>query len=154
MQGEEQFQGLLTAQKCTKSFSSLETRFWSPSSSQDHNIPSEADTSNQIATQIVFSKVARGEGPHPRLCNNPKDCIPFSSRTAAKGGASWGAPPRAGSPGIPPVQPRRLLNPSLTCPIDHPKPVRDPKSTESFLHIQKIKADIFLHIGPNPVNTF
>lgn len=153
MLGEEQFQGLLTAQKCIRSFSSLETRLWNPSSTQDHNTPSEADTSNQITVQIVFSKVARGEGPHPPLYN-PKDCIPFSSRTAAKGGASWGAPPRADSLGIPPAQPRNLLNLALPCLTDHSKPVRDHKSTESFLHIQKIKADIFLHIGPNPVNTF
>lgn len=144
----------LAAQKCIKSFSSLETRIWSPSRSQDPNSPSEADTSNPTATQIVFSKAARGEGPHPPLCNNPKDCIPFSSRTAAKEGASWAAAPKAGSLGISPVQPRRLLNLTLPCPTDPFKPVRDRKSTESFLHIQKIKADIFLHIGPNPVNTF
>ena len=87
--GEEQFQSLLTAQKCIKSFPFLETRLQSQSSKtvrQDRNTPLEIDTSNQSAMQIGFSKVASAEGPHPSLRNNLKDCIPFCSRTAAEGG--------------------------------------------------------------------
>ena len=117
--GEEQFQSLLTAQKCIKSFPFLETRLQSQSSKtvrQDRNTPLEIDTSNQSAMQIGFSKVASAEGPHPSLRNNLKDCIPFCSRTAAEGGvegASWCTSPGAGSLGIPPVQPRRSFNPTL-----------------------------------------
>lgn len=153
MLGEEQLQGLLTAQKCIESFSSLENQALEPKQhpGSQHLIKRQTPQTKLLCR--CLSKVARGEGPHPPLCN-PKDCIPFSSRTAAKGGASWGAPPRTGSLGIPPDQPRKLLNLTLPCPIDHSKPVRDHKSTESFLHIQKIKADIFLCRGPNPVNTF
>lgn len=113
--GEEQFQTLLTAQKRIKSFPFLEIRLRSQSSKtvrQDHNTPLEArhlKSCSERATHTVFSKVARGEGPHPSLCNNLKDCIPFRSRTAAEGGvegASWCASPRAGSLDIPPDQPR------------------------------------------------
>lgn len=117
--GEEQFQSLLAAQKYIKSFPFLETRLWSQNSKtiwQDHNTPLEADTSNQRATQIVFSKVAGGEGPRPSLCNNLKDCIPFCSRAAAEGGVEGAfsfTSPKAGSLGIAPVQPRRSLNPTL-----------------------------------------
>lgn len=121
--GEEQFQSLLMAQKHIKSFPFLETRLRSQSSRnawQDHNTPLEADTSNQRASQIIFPKVASREGSHPSLCNNLKDCIPFCSRTAAGGGVegvSWCTSPGAGSLGIPPLQPRRSLNPTL--PLSH-----------------------------------